>query len=103
MILKLSSNEKRKFESNVIQNVAKDLQKRMFDIQREAIRNSPVDTGRLKNSIRSSSDRKSIIISANTNYAEYVEFARTRGSPSAKQMRNKFFMKRAIKKVMNGS
>ena len=51
---------------------------RVAEAAREAC---PVDTGKLRNSISVSAEGNSAVVSANTDYAAYVEFGTSKQSP----------------------
>jgi HK97 gp10 family phage protein len=48
--------------------------KASFDMEAHAVRLCPVDTGRLRNSIKVRVEGNRIILSSDTEYDEYVEF-----------------------------
>ena len=67
--------------TEIEEKVSNALTKVAYDMEAEAKRLCPVDTGRLRNSINIDIQGTKIIISANTNYAQYVEFGTYKQHP----------------------
>lgn len=68
-------------KKNIEKVIEKALLKASFDIEAHAVRIVPVDTGRLRASIRTEVSGNTITLSAGTDYAEYVEFGTFKMNP----------------------
>ena len=55
------------------EDITKKLKNIMFDTQREILQNTPVDSGRLRQSIKLEDKKDGILISSNIPYALYLE------------------------------
>ena len=69
-----------KFNKKVLVAIDREIITTGYEIETEAKRNVPVDTGRLRGSINTEVKSKEIKIGAYVNYASDVEFGRTPGS-----------------------
>ena len=61
-------------EKKIINAITTGIMKAAFDMEAHAVRIVPVDTGRLRGSIKVEADGNAITIRADTDYAEHVEF-----------------------------
>jgi len=61
-------------QEQMLDAIMTGFKKAAYDMEAHAVRICPVDTGRLRASIRIEIKHNEVIISANTEYAGYVEF-----------------------------
>lgn len=70
----IDKNDLPRIAANLEPRVSQVVRKAAFDIEAKAKMLAPVDTGNLKNSIQASVDGLSAEVTANADYAAYVEY-----------------------------
>jgi len=87
--------------NDILEAIWQGVVKAAFDMERHAARIVPVDTGRLRASIRLEIEGNTIRMSANTDYAEFVEFGtvKMRAQPYMRPALHNFVNKFVHKRV----